>query len=482
MRTLEGKRLGIYTRASSDEKDEKGSVTAQGGYGERWGLKHGCTIADDARYSDNDKSASWYATKARTDFQRLLADIAAGKLDLIWFWAVSRSQRDLSVYVTLRDLCRRQGVGWVVKNRVYDLSDPSDLKSLGIDAVTAEVQSVEISENVRAGMDLAAQLGKPHGPTTYGYRRIYSDRGVYVTQVPHDVHADVVREIIMRVSQGEPIARLSRDFEARGVPAPLGGARWSRSVLTRIASNPAYIGRRVYQGQVIDHPEPCWTPLVDDETFYRAQSVLKAPGRKTTKPGRAVHLCSYIIRCECGEWLAAKTDTRVHHRQGGASDSPGHRMYACLRRCSAVGADELDDFVRAVIDEYMTRPYVREFLAAVHADDSEVVQARGEAARLRVELEENKQAREAGRLDLGEYLRFKESLSVRIADAESRAEQASLPPVLRAGVVDWSDIAVARQIVGFLADIRLKPVGKGRRGVPVWERIDWKWLIGPDAT
>ncbi|MCW2900628.1 MAG: Resolvase domain [Streptosporangiaceae bacterium] len=470
MRTIEGARLGIYTRASDDQQDTQTSVTAQAGFGDRWGLKHGCTVADDAHYCDNDKSASWYATKPRADFERLLADIAAGKLDLVWFWQVSRSQRDLGVYVKLRDLCRAQGVGWVIKSRPFDLNDPSDLRSLGMDAVNAEVASVEISEVVRMGMGLAAQLGKPHGPTTYGYVRRYDERGRYVEQVPQEPQAEVVRELIRRISKGEPVARLCRELEQRAVPAPLGGPKWSRAVVRNMASNLAYLGIRVHEPKEGERTETpgCWAPLVSEETFYAAQTVLNSPGRSTTKPGRGIHLLSYLARCQCGAQLGTKVVA-------------GRRQYACIKYCAAVGADELDDFVRKVVDGYLARKDVREFLAAVHADDSETVQARGDVARLRNELEENRKAREAGHLDLAEFIRFKEALSTRIADAEARAEQASIPPVLRAGAVDWDDIAVSRQVVGHLADVRIKPAGKGRK-VPVWERVTWTWLIGPDAN
>lgn len=461
-------RLGIYSRASDDSDETETSVTAQEGYGERWAAKHGITQVE--KYTDNDRSASWFATKDRTDFERLLADIAAGKLHIVWFWTISRSQRNLAVYVQLRDLCRRMNVRIVVKNRLYDLNDPADLRALGAGAVEAEVQSVEISENVRLGLDLVATQGRPHGPATFGFKRIYDERGKYVTQVPHEEQAPIVREIIERIAKGEHVAKLERDFDERGIPTPKGGKKWSRSVITSIASNPAYVGVRVHRGQELKHPEPCWTPLVDEETFYAAQAVLTAPGRKTTKPGRARHLLSYLALCECGEKLQC-----YWYKAGG-------RSYGCRKYHAAILADDLDDYVRLVIDEYLARPEVKTFLAQANADDSAVVLARTEAKRLRNELEQTRRAREAGSLDLDEYLRFKASLTQRIEAAEARAEAAAIPPILRVDSVDWADIPIARQTIALLAEIRLKSAGKGGKRLPVSDRVEWKWLIGPDAT
>jgi site-specific DNA recombinase len=499
---LVGARLGLYTRASDDHEDTKTSVTAQAGFGERWGNQNGCVIPEYGRYTDNDKSASWYATKVRDDFERLLRDIAAGKLDLVWFWTVNRSQRDLSAYVKLRDLCRMMGVGLVIKNRLYDLSDPSDLRSLGMDAVNGEVQSVEISQNVRLGMELAATLGKPHGPLTYGYKRVYDERGKYVRQVPDRTlreatgtdgesywysPAAVVKEIITLVSKGRPIAQIGRTLEERGIPAPKGGSKWSRSVLTSIAKNPAYIGKRVYQGELIEHEKPCWpTVLVDGdeidsqdwdkarEVFYAAQNVLKNPDRKTTKPGKGVHLLSYLgeFRCVCGEHLQADYDQRKSGKV---------RNYRCLNRCSSVPADELDSFIRAMVDGYLAREDVRKCINEAQSDDSDVVAARAEVNAIQAEIRENKEARKAGKLDLSEYLEFKTALSERLSAAEARADAAATSPVLRAAQVEWNNIPVARQVVAEVIAVTLKPVGKGRRNVPIDERMDWKWLIGPDA-
>jgi hypothetical protein len=444
-----------------------------------------------------------YARKARDDFERLLQDIATGKLDIVWFWTVNRSQRNLNDYVRLRTLCISMGVGLVIKNRLYDLNDPSDLRSLGMDAVNGEVQSVEISQNVRLGMELAATLGKPHGRLTYGYKRLYDERGKYIRQVPDRTlreatgtdgesywysPAAVVAEVITLVSKGRPIAQICRMLEARGIPAPKGGPNWSRAVLTRIVKNPAYIGKRVYQGELIEHEKPCWpTVLVDGdeidsqdwdkarEVFYAAQNVLNNPERKTTKPGKGKHLLSYLrnVLCECGEQLQADHDLRTTGKV---------RNYRCIKRCTSVPADELDAFVRAMVDGYLAREDVRKAINAAQSDDSSVVAARAEVNALKAELEENQQAREAGHLTLSEYLRFKTALSERLSAAEARADVAGTPPVLRAAHVEWGNIPVARQTVAEVIAVTLKPVGKGRRNIPVDERVSWEWLIGPERA
>lgn len=507
--SLVGARVGLYTRASDDHEITTTSVTAQDRRGTRWADMHECVIPEYGRYTDNDKSASWYGTKPRTEFQRLIQDMKAGKLDVVWVYAISRIARDNGEggSFAFRDLCRMTGVILVVKNKIYDLNDPSDLRQYGNDAVAAEADSVEKSAWVREGTMEAALRGKPHGAITYGYMRIYDERTrKFIRQIPDRTvrettdkngnlyrysTASVVKDIITLVSKSRPIAQICAMLESRGIPAPKGGPIWARSVVTSIARNPAYIGIRVHKprvGEIRQTPNAWPSVLVDGddiesqdmdkarEIFYAAQNVLKSPSRKTTKPGKGKNLLSFLgtVRCECGRPLATESDTR----KSGIKV----RYYKCYeKRCTSIQADMLDDFVRKMVDAYLARDDVRQSISAKLSDDAELVAARAEVNAINAEIRENMEARKAGRLDLSEYLEFKEALSERLRAAEARAEVAGTPPVLRAAQVEWDNIPVARQTVAEILSVTLHKIGKGRKNVPVDERITWEWLLGPDA-
>lgn len=136
---------------------------------------------------------------------------------------------------------------------------------------------------------------KPPGPT-YGYRRVYDSRGDYVTQLPAEPQASVAREIISRVAQGQPVARIRRELESREVPAPRGGARWSSSVIQDIARNPAYVGRDGDQDEIDWSGKPRWTPLVPDDLFLTAQRALAGPNGSPSRH-HALGLLPYALLC-----------------------------------------------------------------------------------------------------------------------------------------------------------------------------------------
>ena len=63
-------------------------------------------------FTDNDRSASRYATKTRPEHVKLIKFIESGGADVLVTWESSRAQRDLDAYTKLRSLCERHGILW----------------------------------------------------------------------------------------------------------------------------------------------------------------------------------------------------------------------------------------------------------------------------------------------------------------------------------------------------------------------------------
>jgi DNA invertase Pin-like site-specific DNA recombinase len=457
-----------YQRASGDKKQEGKSVTDQGK--ENVKVIVGQSWRDGGSYTDNARSASRHATKDREDFERLIEDIVDGKGDVLVVWEISRKERDLAVYVKIRDLCIAEGLNfWMVGGNLYDLRDKNDRMSLGIQAVQAEWLADSIRDNVKRGIDLAAEAGRPHGKVTYGYRRIYHQRTKALLRQEGDdeireatgadgtvstyTHAGIVKEIFDRVGSEDPLITIEKDLNDRGVPSPE-GKEWRRGIIRKMAMNPAYIAKRVLRGEVVGDGN--WPALVKDETYWTCKRLLEDPKRKTTRPGRAVHLLSYIATCaECGGQLSS---------QKARKDGYVYMTYRCLQRqCATVMMDHLDEYIERIVVKWLTTADVHE---ALHrgTDDRDTSQARAEAQRLRAELEDYKKLAEAGEIKAVDWVRFERGLTARIAEAESRARDVSIPPVLRGRIGrhaarEWAkladNVAVKREIIRAVLSIGL---------------------------
>jgi DNA invertase Pin-like site-specific DNA recombinase len=501
---LAGARVGLYVRVSKDRDGKQRSVSEQEAIGRAWIEGQGAELA--GIYRDSDRSASRYATRQREDFARLVADVTADRLDVVWVWEQSRSTRKLDEFARLRDLCRDHGVLWAIQDQVYDPSGYAQAMTLGVLTLTDEVASEQTSDRVRRDMQFSAAAGRPHSFPPYGYRRIYDPHTRKLVRQEPDVGdggpdspAVVVVELFTRFAEGASVYGLAKDLNERGVPtffaarggrsspaAGTGGqprttvtARWWPSTMRQILRNPAYIGRRVHQGEVLAGVDALWPPLVDEETFWTVQAVLDNPKRLVTRPSRGSHLLSWIARCDvCGDPLvSAKSGAR----------SKARRNYICrVNAHVAIAEDALDAYVEQVLLCWLRDPEVYQAVASV-SDSAAAVAARAEAVAARVELAELLAAAERGEVSWRLAGATERGLLARIADAEQRAQAAAVPAPLvgmlgpeAAALWRSRDMPTMRQIVRTVLDIRLRPVGRGKRP-PIDQRVILTPLLGdPD--
>lgn len=483
-----------YERASQDRKEQGKSVNDQRKLNHADVTRHGWRLRES--FMDNDRSASRHARKHREQFELLKEAIRAGRGDVLVVWEISRRERDLRVFTEIRDLCMESGLNyWLVSGVLYDIRDRNDRMMLGMQAVQAEFQADYIRDNVMRGLVGAAEAGRPPGKIAYGYRRIYDTRTKALlrqepdTEIHEAVAADgtvteytragIIQYLFEEVSSGTSLHALAWRLTEQGVPSPRGGVRWRNTIIRTMTRNPVYIGKRVFRGEVIGDGQ--WPPLIDAETYWACVRRLEDPARVTTRPARARHLLSFLVTCaKCGSGV----------RGGLMSTGSPHARYACFDHgCAAIREDQLDEFVQRTVVAWLSRDDVYEALSADY-DDEATTRARAEAQQVRAELEQWRQLAERREVSPESFVRMEKSLLAQIAAAEQRATESSIPPILRGrtgpqAIGAWAalgdEIAVKREIISAVADIRIRPAGKGSRKGFTPERLIWKWKLGPAA-
>lgn len=440
-------RAGIYGRNS---KGEAKSIEDQLELGRDAVAENGWTLTQE--YQD-DSSASLYRHKERENWSRLLADLAAGALDVLVLWKPARGSRDEIDWFPLLRSCQERGVllHIVADGRTYDPRDGRDWKTLADEGVNASYYSRQLSKDVRRGVGKAASKGGPHGRVAFGYDGRYDETTKRPVRVPN-AHAVIVREIFERLDQLTPISTLTKDFRDRDVPSP-SGKPWQRNTIRTIATNVSYVGLRRHDGE--DHAAQ-WLALVEEGTFWRVQELLSQPERKTTRPGSAKYLLSYIATAPCGGHLR-----RINGKAGGAE------RYSCVEDgCVSIVQAEADEVVESIILARLARPDARALFAR---DGRQEREAHAEAARYRVQLEEARQSFELPDGISAEALARKErALLPLIEDAERRARpvgtSGALGELLDAegmeavqAVWDGWGMAARRSVVSAVARVVLGP-------------------------
>jgi DNA invertase Pin-like site-specific DNA recombinase len=446
------KRAGIYGRNSS--ANEK-SIADQLTLGRAAVSRNGWILAGE--YSD-DSSASRYRSKERDDWARLLADLTAGQLDVLVLWKSARGSRDEVDWFLLLRACRERGVliHVMADRRSYDPRLSRDWKTLAEDGVASAYYSEELSENVRRGIREAAVAGTPHGRPSFGYDRKYDGDGRPL-RVPNE-HVPIVRELFDRLDMLTPISVLEKDFQARNLPSPRG--KWSRRTIRVIAGNVAYIGKRLFDGEIRDAQ---WPAIVDEDVFWRVQQLLSAPERKTTRPGSGKYLLSYIAVSSCGGHVALGSRDRY------GCDADG---------CTYIRRADADAVVTALILARLGQPDARQLYAQ---NDALVKAARAEADRYRVQLEEARRSFELPDGISAEALARKEhALLPLIQDADRRSRGAGVNAALdelidaddKAAAWARLEVAARRQVVKTLARVVVgRPAGRLRRSADAGARL-----------
>ena len=421
-----GLRAGLYPRVSDDQDKTSRSVPQQVDDLRAVCGREGWRVAGE--YPEPDRSASRFAKKDRPQWARLMADLTAGRLDVVVMWESSRGDRKLTGWSQFLDECRERGVLIHVTShhRTYDLSNARDWKTLAEDGIDSAWESEKTSMRIKRDLADAAERGRPHGRMAYGYMRQYDVRtGKLDKQVPHPEQAPVVTEIITRIADGEAVSSIVNDLAARGVLSPTGRERWSRGTICRLVlEGVVYIGKRRHNGGPLRDGN--WPALVDEAVYWRAVAVLSDPARKPRgsgiRPGRARWLLSYIATCAvCGGPLSVRHLPRAGSKQIA--------YYRCIRRgCVSAPADWLEGFVADEVMRWCAEPGRYEQLAG--RDDTAAQAARDEAAAERGRLDQFEADAIAGRISAASFARIAAGIEARIAELDERARELATSPAL----------------------------------------------------
>jgi hypothetical protein len=356
------------------------------------------------------------------------------------------------------------GIHVVTHARTYNLDHSRDWRTLAEDGVDSAYESEKTRERVMRAVGRNASLGRPHGRLLFGYRRTYDDRGNFTAQEINEDQAWIIRDAAQRISDGESCYSIASDYNTRGITASMGGT-WDLTQIKRLVTNPGYIGKRVHQGKIVG--EALWPAILDEPLYWTCYSRLHDPARKTMRDCEVKHLLTGIARC-------GVCDCRMRILNNRSVVS-----YVCRARFHVtIPKKVLEDYILPKIIQRLFRLDVSDLAGAVAEDGRKA--ARVELAQLQSRLEEFTREAAFGGLSAVRLGVIERELEPLIADAQRRT-RSTQPKKLVYKVVEnpqlWEDATMIqkREIVSSIMTIYVDPIGRGRRGYDVSERV----RIGP---
>jgi site-specific DNA recombinase len=437
-------RVCLYLRISTDEDHQPTSLGTQ-----RERLERYSQAMEDWHVVHAFEDQASGVTLDRPGLNQALGLARERRFDLLLVYRVDRLSRKVRQLAGLAEELDRLGIVLKSATEPLDTGSPAGRMMLQMLGVFAEFEHATIVDRVTAGLERRVREGRwMSGRTPYGYTR---GEGLLV---PDSAKAPIVRRIFQLYAEGKlGTTAIARTLEAEGAPAPRKHG-WSPNALQLILANPAYRGLVRWNGAV--HPG-LHEPLVDEETFERAQQILRRRGEDASlrRGNPSKFLLSGLVRCDhCGR---AYVGTSAHGRNSR------YTYYACSTRykygpakCNGerLPKDRLEAAVLAQLAElYRDSGLIERALAdaAKHMGkerprvEEQLASTRAEIARVERKLERYFEGFEAGELSA---TLCQETLREREADlARTLATQAHTPPdaAALAGLADQLDEILATE-------------------------------------
>jgi site-specific DNA recombinase len=335
-------RCAVYTRKSSEEglEQEFNSLDAQREACEAYVASQkaeGWLLVPD-RYDDGGISG---ATLERPGLKRLLADIEAGRIDVVVVYKIDRLSRALMDFAKLVEVFDRNNVTFVSVTQSFNTTTSMGRLTLNILLSFAQFEREVIGERIRDKFAASRKKGIWMGgwaPLGYDIQ----DRKLLI----NDAEASGVRTLFQRFLCVGSMTKLVVALRSEGMTTK-GGKLIEKGYVYRILNNRVYLGEAVHKSTA---PPGEHQAIIDRTLWDRVHAILGVSPRKRAAHTRAQTpaLLKGLIFGPTGRAM-----TPAHTRKGGklyryyvSTDVLKRDAEACTVR--RVPAAEIED---AVVDQ-----------------------------------------------------------------------------------------------------------------------------------
>jgi DNA invertase Pin-like site-specific DNA recombinase len=282
-------RCAVYTRKSSEEglDQEYNSIDAQRDAGHAYIASQRAEgwipVAD-----DYDDAAFSGGNMERPGLKRLMADIEAGKIDVIVVYKIDRLTRSLADFSKMVEVFERQGVSFVSVTQQFNTTTSMGRLMLNVLLSFAQFEREVTGERIRDKIAASKRKGMwMGGVPPLGYdvenRRL----------VPNPQEAKLIRHIFTRFVELGSSTKLVKELKLDGVTSKAwttqdgkvrDGKPIDKSLVYKLLGNRTYLGelRHKEQWYQAEH-----LPIVDQTVWDSVHAILATNGRSRANATRA---------------------------------------------------------------------------------------------------------------------------------------------------------------------------------------------------
>jgi site-specific DNA recombinase len=436
-------------------------------------------------YIDDNRSA-WKREIRRDAFERMLADVRAGKIDVICTWQADRLLRTVDDASAIVNIAKEYGTQVANVGGTIDLSTAAGRKKFYDLAMAAEYESDLRSERLKLKHAELAAAGQWEG----GMRNFGHDLQEYIAQddhgrpvikyklVPNPIEAPALQQAAKEVIAGRSHTAIAIQWNKQGLTTTT-GKPFTPGKVKELLLSPKTAGLRYVDGKPV---QAAWPGIITQDQHKDLRDILGLPRRERANKGiitaRTYLLGGFVFcgRPGCGHRLTAK---RAGNR----------RRYYCATRLGGCGgllrvAEPLE---RYVVSQLLTQLPARLVERARRAPEEWETLGRLMTQR------QTEEDRLAGLedlladklLDKAGYVRQRKRIKARIGELDDKIAhvRASTPRRRLKGATlgelqaEWDQLDLDEQravLADHIERIVVMPVGRGKHFDPDAIKIHWR--------
>lgn len=392
------RKVGVYVRVSSDEQALHGQSLDE----QESTLKHYCEAMDwkivDI-YREDGKSGK---DLERPAYKRMMQDARAGQINTILIKKIDRLTRSLLDFERILIEYENLGLDVISKEERFETRNPLSAAFIRIIMVFAQLEREQIAKRTADVVHYKRSQGLPTGgtpPLGYNHQKI-NGKGGPLRLVPEE--AELVQEIFriyLRESSLEKTASLLNEMGLRTKSwmtregKPKGSKKWSKNHISRLLSNPTYIGKiKGRKGELFAGQHE---PIIDEVTFERVKTML-GDNQRNRNAGRSPDERIYLLKglLKCGQCDRAMTPSFANGRfQEFRYYRCGNDVDRSRKTCliKSVNADDIETAVVKQIRDLAANPSLLEMTVEKTLEELRVLSEpqKKMLETLRRELEQN---------------------------------------------------------------------------------------------
>jgi DNA invertase Pin-like site-specific DNA recombinase len=278
-------RCAVYTRKSTEDglEQEFNSLDAQYEACAAYALsqRHEGWVLLPARYDDGGFSGG---NMQRPGMQRLMTDVAGGKVDIILVYKIDRLTRSLADFAKIVEVLDKGEASFVSITQSFNTTTSMGRLTLNMLLSFAQFEREVTGERIRDKIAASKRKGLwMGGPVPLGYA--VENRKLIV----NNAEAGVVRHIMQRYLALGSVVELADELNQQGYRTKIqqrasgphrGGCIFRRGTLYHLLANHIYIGQLTHKGEHFPAEHP---PIIDPELWGAVQAKLRGNASGTSR-------------------------------------------------------------------------------------------------------------------------------------------------------------------------------------------------------